>query len=173
MRWLLVISSGFSKAVIVTTILKSRVTILFRTKIKEAFIRPAGRMRLDFFSLREAEARRVHSFFQFPNQSSPGLDACIGDGVAFSQIASGEKGLRYGIELEANRAEAARALVNDLVQGNCFDVQCPVESLSLIYLNPPYDFELSDQRSQRMKRLFLENVYRWLRPGGVLALVIR
>src|SRR5258708_32373819 len=129
-------------------------------------------MRLGFFPLPEAEAKRVHSFFQFPNQNCPALDPCIGDGVAFSQIAPGEKVLRYGIELEANRAEAARSQVNDVIQGNCFDVQCPVESLSLIYLTPPYDFELSEQRSQRMERLFLEHLYRWLRPGGVLVLVI-
>jgi len=31
---------------------------------------------------------------------------------------------------------------------------------------------LSEQRSQRMERLFLEHVYRWLKPGGVLVLVI-
>ena len=135
-------------------------------------MRPAGRLRLGFFPLSSAEAKRIHRFLQFPNQLCPALDPCIGDGAAFSQIAAGEKVLRYGIELEANRAEAARALVNDLIQGNCFDVQSPVESLSLIYLNPPYDFELSEQRSQRMERLFLEHVYRWLRPGGVLVLVI-
>jgi hypothetical protein len=81
--------------------------------------------------------------------------------------------LRYGIELEATRAEAARALAKDVIQGNCLDVQCPVESFSLIYLNPPYDFDLSEQRSQRMECLFLEHVYRWLKPGGVLILVIQ
>jgi Uncharacterised methyltransferase family (DUF6094) len=74
--------------------------------------------------------------------------------------------------LEVNRAEAARALVNDVIQGNCFDEQCPLGSLSLIYLNPPYDFELSEQSSQRMERSFLEHVYRWLRPGGLLVLVV-
>jgi hypothetical protein len=135
-------------------------------------MRPAGRMRLGFFPLPAVEARRIHKFLQFPNQHCSALDPCIGDGAAFSQITSGEKVLRHGIELEANRAETARVLVNDLIQGNCFDVQCPVESLSLIYLNPPYDFELSEQGSQRMERLFLEHVYRWLRPGGVLVLVV-
>jgi hypothetical protein len=135
-------------------------------------MRPAGRLRLGFFPLPVAEAGRVHRFLQFPDENCPALDPCIGDGVAFSQIASGDKVLRYGIELEANRAETARLLVSDLIQGNCFDVQCPVESLSLIYLNPPYDFELSDQGSQRMERLFVEHVYRWLRPAGVLVLVI-
>src|SRR6266404_7803258 len=166
-------SPSFSRSVIVTG--HPKVTghrTRFGHRFKEAFMRLAGRMRLGFFPLPTAEAKRVQRFLQFPDQNCSALDPCIGEGVAFSQIASGEKVLRYGIELEANRAEAARAVVNALIQGNCFDVQCPVESLSLIYLNPPYDFELSEQRSQRMERLFLEHVYRWLRPGGVLVLVI-
>jgi hypothetical protein len=42
-------------------------------------MRPAGRMRVGFFPLPEAEARRVHSFLQFPNHHCPALDPCIGD----------------------------------------------------------------------------------------------
>ena len=60
----------------------------------------------------------------------------------------------------------------EVIHGNCFDVQCPIESFSLIYLNPPYDFEVGGERSQRMERLFLEHVYRWLKRGGVLVMVI-
>jgi hypothetical protein len=41
-----------------------------------------------------------------------------------------------------------------------------------MYLNPPYDFELGEQKSQRMEKLFLEHVYRWLKPGGILVLVV-
>jgi hypothetical protein len=74
--------------------------------------------------------------------------------------------------LEANRAEQARNRGIEAIHGNCFDVQCPVESFSLIYLNPPYDFEIGEERSQRMERLFLEHVYRWLKRGGVLVMVI-
>jgi len=71
-------------------------------------MRLAGRMRLGFFPLPTAEAGHIHRFLQFPEQNCPTLDPCIGDGAAFSQIASGEKVVRYGIELEANRAEAAQ-----------------------------------------------------------------
>jgi len=40
-----------------------------------------------------------------------------------------------------------------VIDGNCFDVQCPVESFSLIYLNTPYDFEISEEKSERMEKL--------------------
>jgi hypothetical protein len=47
-----------------------------------------------------------------------------------------------------------------------------VESFSLIYLNPPYDFEIGEGKSQRMEKLFFEHVYRWLIRGGILVLVV-
>jgi 16S rRNA G966 N2-methylase RsmD len=48
---------------------------------------------------------------------------------------------RYGIELDVYRAEQARFVTTETIQGDCFDVQCAVESFSLVYLNPPYGHE--------------------------------
>jgi SAM-dependent methyltransferase len=135
-------------------------------------MRLAGRGRLGFYPLPVSEAESIRRFLRFPEQQCSVLDPCVGDGIAFGRIACDAKVLRHGIELDAYRAEQARALVTEVIQGNCFDVQCPVDSFSLIYLNPPYDFELGEQDSQRMERLFLEHVYRWLKPGGVLVFVI-
>ncbi len=135
-------------------------------------MRLAGRSKLGFYPLPVAEAERIRRFLRFPDQQSPALDPCIGDGVAFAKITSDAQVPRYGIELDAYRVEQARSLATEAIQGNCFDVQCPVNSFSLTYLNPPYDFELGEQNSQRMEQLFLEHVYRWLKPGGVLVFVI-
>jgi 16S rRNA G966 N2-methylase RsmD len=135
-------------------------------------MRPAGRERLGFYPLPLAEAERIRSFLAFSDQNCSALDPCIGDGAAFAQITCRTKVFRYGIELDAFRAEQARPSVDEVRQGNCFDVQCPVESFSLIYLNPPYDFELAEQNSKRMEQLFLENTLRWLKPGGPLVFVI-
>jgi len=135
-------------------------------------MRLAGRQRLGFYPLPLAEATRIRGFLQFSEKSCAGLDPCIGEGAAFAKITEGAQVHRYGIELDANRAEQARELKGEVIHGNCFDVQCPVESFSLVYLNPPYDFELGEQKSERMERLFLEHVYRWLKPGGLLVLVV-
>jgi len=94
------------------------------------------------------------------------------EGDAFTQITAGAQAHRYGIELDAQRAEQARSVTDEVIHGNCFDVQCPVESFSLVYLNPPCDFDLGEEKSQRMERLFLEHFYRWLKPGEVLVLVM-
>jgi hypothetical protein len=96
----------------------------------------------------------------------------VGDGAALAEIAFDKKVLRCGVELDAGRAEQARTKGIEVIHGNCFDVQCPVESFSLIYLNPPYDFEIGEEKSQRMEKLFLEHVHRWLVRGGILVFVV-
>jgi Uncharacterised methyltransferase family (DUF6094) len=139
---------------------------------REETMRLAGRERLGFYPLPVPEAERIRKSLHFPDQHCSALDPCIGEGVALAKITHGSKAIRHGIELDANRAVLAGSSTDEVIHGNCFDVQCPVESFSLIYLNPPYDFEIGEERSQRMERLFLEHVYRWLKRGGVLVMVI-
>jgi 16S rRNA G966 N2-methylase RsmD len=135
-------------------------------------MRLAGRARLGFYPLPLPEAERIRRFLTFPDKQCCALDPCVGDGAAFAELASGKRILQYAVELDSGRAEQARTKGIEVIHGNCFDVQCPVESFSLIYLNPPYDFEISEEKSQRMEKLFLEHVYRWLKPGGILVLVV-
>ncbi len=134
-------------------------------------MRLAGRQRLGFYLLPIAEAERIRRFLGFADEQCSALDPCIGDGAAFADITSDQRMFRYGIELEAGRAEQARSKGIEVIHGNCFDVQCSVETFSLVYLNPPYDFEIGEEKSQRMEKLFLEHVYRWLKLGGILVLV--
>jgi 16S rRNA G966 N2-methylase RsmD len=135
-------------------------------------MRLAGRERLGFYPLPIPEAKRIRNFLSFPDQTCSTLDPCIGEGAAFAEITQDAKVLRYGIELDAHRATLARSSADEVIHGNCFDVQCLVESFSLIYLNPPYDFEIGDGKSQRMEKLFLDHVHRWLKRSGVLVMVI-
>ncbi|HVI08313.1 MAG TPA: DUF6094 domain-containing protein, partial [Candidatus Binatia bacterium] len=135
-------------------------------------MRLTGRERLGFYPLPVQEAARIRRFLAFPEAECSALDPCVGDGVAFAEITPHKDVLRYGVELDTGRAEQARAKGIDTIHGNCFDVQCSVESFSLVYLNPPYDFEISEEKSQRMEKLFLEHVYRWLKPTGILVLVV-
>jgi hypothetical protein len=79
---------------------------------------------------------------------------------------------RYGIEIEADRAEQARALDIETLQADAMEVRCAAESLSLLYLNPPYDWEAGASNNQRLESVFLDHTYRWLKAGGVLLFVI-
>jgi predicted RNA methylase len=135
-------------------------------------VRSIARQKLGYFPLALAEAERIRRFLVFSGEDTSVLDPCAGTGAALACITSGAKAARCAVELDAYRAEEAANIVDQTIQGNCFDVQCAVESFSLLFLNPPYDHEISESRNARMERLFLEHTYRWLKPTGVLVLVI-
>ena len=135
-------------------------------------MRPAGKLKLGYFPLPSEEAVRIRGFLRPPASRYAALDPCVGDGGAFATIASDELALRYGIELDAYRAEQARQTTPQVIQGDACNVHCPVESFSLLYLNPPYDFECGNGPNRRMEQIFLEHCYRWLKPGGVLVMVV-
>lgn len=138
-------------------------------------MRWSGRIRMGYFPLPLSEAERIRKFLLFPGQLSSAIDPCVGDGGAFEVITSGAQVLRYGIELDAFRAEQARERIAHVIQGNALEVHCPVESFGLLFENPPYDWTMqpsADGRCGRNEQVFLSRTYRWLKPGGVLVLVI-
>jgi hypothetical protein len=97
--------------------------------------RNAARLKLGYYPLVENEAKRMRQFLQFPNTCAA-IDPCAGTGRALDLIA-GRTGRLYGIELDAFRAAEARKTFDEVVQGSTFDAHSPVESYSLLYLNPP------------------------------------
>ena len=135
-------------------------------------MRGIARQKLGYYPLPQNEAERIRRFLSFHGDASSVLDPCAGGGAAMATITSGAKTVRHAIELDAFRAEEARSVLDHVIQGNCFDVHSAVESFSLLFENPPYDFEVGENRNGRMEYLFLEHTYRWLKPGGVLVLVI-
>ena len=134
-------------------------------------MRPHGKVKLGFYPLPVAEAERLRNCLAFPPEFSA-LDPCVGDGVAFAHLLEGAQARRYGIEIDSHRAEQAASLGIDTLHANTSDVRCPAEALSLLYLNPPYDFETGQTNNQRLELVFLQHTYRWLKPGGVLVFVI-
>jgi SAM-dependent methyltransferase len=135
-------------------------------------MRLKARLKLGYYPLPEAEAHRIRKYLQFSTESASILDPSAGTGTALSVLSENAAVRRYGIELDAYRAEQARNILDAVIHGSAFDTHSPVESFSLVYLNPPYDFEIGESKNQRMERLFLEHVARWVRPGGVLVMVI-
>jgi len=134
-------------------------------------MRPHGKTKLGFFPLPVVEAARLKHCLVFASEFSA-LDPCVGDGVAFARLLHGVTAHRYGIEIDTYRAEKARALGTETLQANAMDVRCPPEAVSLLYLNPPYDWESGESNNQRLESVFLEHTYRWLKAGGVLLLLI-
>jgi SAM-dependent methyltransferase len=139
--------------------------------MKGVFMRAHGQAKLGFYPLPPAEANRLKNWLNFLEQFSA-LDPCVGDGVAFDRLLRAAPVRRYGIEIDAYRAEQARNLGIETLQADTIDVRCQSETVSLLYLNPPYDWEAGSGNNQRLESVFLEHTYRWLKPGGVLVLVL-
>src|SRR6267378_8032860 len=99
-------------------------------------MRLEGRMQLGYFPLHQREAQRMRRFLHFPNEPASTLDPCAGTGAALVAITENSCSRRYGIELDAHRALEARTTLDEVIQGNAFDAKAPVESFSLLYLNP-------------------------------------
>lgn len=131
-----------------------------------------AKLKAGYYPVAEAEARRIGRYLHFPNEPASVLDPCAGTGAALRTLSDGALARRYGIELDAYRAEESRKILDEVIQGSAFDTHSSVESFSLLYLNPPYDFEIGEGKNQRMERLFLEHVARWVRPSGVLVMVL-
>jgi len=94
-------------------------------------MRPPGQTKLGFFPLPIAEAKRLKNRLVFPEQFSA-LDPCVGDGVAFAHLLHDVTAHRYGIEIDAYRAEQARTLGIETLQANTMDVRWPPEAVSLL-----------------------------------------
>ena len=134
-------------------------------------MRLAGRLKLGFYPLPTKEAQRIRARLEYPAEFAA-LDPCVGDGVAFSTLLESGKVHAYGIEIDAYRADQASQLGIRVIQASCMTVRCPAESVCLLYLNPPYDFEIGAQGNKRLELVFLEHTYRWLKPKGVLVFVV-
>ena len=133
--------------------------------------RSAARLKMGYYPLPESEGRNIRLLLSYPAQASV-IDPCVGTGAALNLITAGTAVERYGVELDAQRAEVARASGIRVIQGNAFDAHAKVESFSLLYLNPPYDSEINLSGNRRLERLFLEHTCHWLVPQGILVLVI-
>ena len=131
-----------------------------------------GKSRLGFYPLPLSEAQRICRFLRLSGGApASAIDPCVGDGVAVEAITSDAEVLRYGIELDAYRAEQARERnFPNVIQGNTLEVQCAVPFIRLLEPEPPYDWTLGPADSHRTEQSFLSHTHRWLKPGGVLLL---
>lgn len=97
------------------------------------------------------------------------LDPCAGTGEAAATIAAAIGAETYGIELNAERADAAQARLDHVLVSSAFSVRLANGAFSILFLNPPYSH---DDERRRLEHAFLANMTRTLCPGGVLVFLI-
>jgi predicted RNA methylase len=97
------------------------------------------------------------------------LDPCCGTGEPAAQIAAVAGCEAYGVEINTDRAKTAKNLLSKVVAGNLFSVRARPASFSILYLNPPYDFDAEDGRTELS---FLKHTLSYLAPKGLLLFVV-
>ena len=97
------------------------------------------------------------------------LDPCCGTGDPAAQIATAAGCDAYGVEINTDRAKAAKNLLSKVVAGNLFSVRACPGAFSILYLNPPYDFDAEDGRTELS---FLKHSLPYLTPRGLLLFVV-
>ena len=97
------------------------------------------------------------------------LDPCCGEGFAIHHIKRALNQVVWGIELDTERAENAQMMGVNVESGSIFDARInPLESMGLLYLNPPY----SSEDGERLEMKFLRHSIKWLAPSGVLVFIV-
>ena len=135
-------------------------------------MRTVARLKLGYYPLPPDEGSRLRQLLTYPSEPVSVLDPCAGTGIALLQLTDNANTNRYAVELDADRARLANDSGIETIHANIFDVHAKVESFSLLYLNPPYDSEVSSFDNKRMELLFLRRTLRWLVNGGILLMVV-
>ena len=110
------------------------------------------------------------------------LDPCCGQGTALAAIAEhmNRPGLptvrTYGLEINKERSEAAASRLTEVMNADLFHSSIGNDSFSLLFLNPPYDAQDSEEGTGgiRSELAFLQRCTQYLsKTSGVLILIVQ
>ena len=103
------------------------------------------------------------------------LDPCCGAGDALQRLVEGLSRPNalsmetYGIELHRDRAEEAEARLDHVLAADLFATSIANGVFGLLYLNPPYDYDSEDKRTEHA---FLTQTTRYLADDGLLVFIV-
>ena len=103
------------------------------------------------------------------------LDPCCGAGDALQRLVEGLSRPNalametFGIELHRDRAEEAEARLDHVLAADLFATSIANGAFGLLYLNPPYDYDSEDKRTEHA---FLTQTTRYLADDGLLVFIV-
>jgi len=108
------------------------------------------------------------------------LDPTAGEGVILNQLATPFQSedchiVKYGVELDKRRAEKAQTLLDHCINAPIESMVIQNDAVSLLYLNPPYDFTMKgmdDDSADRKEWTELFRNTRYLKEKGLMIYVI-
>lgn len=135
--------------------------------------RLASQEKLGYYPTPESVVPLIASHLKRNGKPYRILDPCAGTGAAVGQLAEhlGGQVKTLGVELSPKRADELDEHVDQGLHAPFDGVYMTEKSVSLLFLNPPYDHaRWSDHK--RQEAVFLQRGVEKLQYGGVLALLI-
>ena len=136
--------------------------------------RVASQAKMGYYPAPPAIVKHVKSGLSLPS-SGPFrfLDTCCGEGEALNLLAVGFGSVveTYGIELDETRLKKSSEKLHHVVWGDALtELRVSIKAFSLLWLNPPYDWEGGG--GGRLEARFLDAHLKYLAPKGWLVFVI-
>jgi hypothetical protein len=113
----------------------------------------------------------IRTYLNPPVEKGRLFDPCAGEGKAASALGKALNCETWGVELSPDRAEKAQNVMDKVHQAPWQSCVLSDESVSWLYLNPPYEFDRFDGQ-KRLEWDFLKTTTSKLMHGGLLTYII-
>jgi hypothetical protein len=142
-------------------------------------MRPPAIERMGYYPTDEPVVEIIRTYLKPSEEKGRLFDPCAGEGKAASILGNALNCETLGVELSPDRAEKAQIVMNKVFQAPWQACVLSDESVSWLYLNPPYDFDRFDESpvqkggsSKRLEWDFLKTTHSKLIRGGLLTYII-
>jgi hypothetical protein len=134
-------------------------------------MRPPAIERMGYYPTDDPVVEIICTYLKPPVEKGRLFDPCAGEGKASSALGKALNCETWGVELSPDRAEKAQNVMDKVYQAPWQACVLSDESVSWLYLNPPYEFDRFDGQ-KRLEWDFLKTTTSKLMRGGLLTYII-
>jgi tRNA1(Val) A37 N6-methylase TrmN6 len=141
-------------------------------------MRLAGQKKMGYYPTPLSVVSIIRDRVVFPEKPFAVFDPCCGKGEALEVFCRDTSAVTYGVEADGERAEMAKGALAHVMRSPIEDCRIAHKSFSVIWLNPPYDWNAKDAdaepgvKSERKEISFLKRSIPWLCDDGLLVYII-
>jgi len=134
-------------------------------------MRPPAIEKMGYYPTHENVAKVISTYISPATERGRLLDPCCGEGTAAQLLGNSLNCETWGSELSYKRAEIASQVMDKVYQAPWESTWLTRESISFLFLNPPYDTDSIDNQG-RLEAQFLKTTTPTLVCGGLLVYII-
>ncbi len=134
-------------------------------------MRPPAIERMGYYPTDDPVVEIIRTYMKPPVEKGRLLDPCCGEGRAAVALGQALNCETWGVELSPERAEKAQQVMDKVYQAPWQACVLTDESISWLYLNPPYEYDRFDNQ-KRLELDFLKTTTPKLVRGGLLTYIV-